>query len=208
MILNEINDNALAIPCKICGQIIDQTSQIFRIPPFDPYFLTKEQETVKEMISYIGAQTHRSCWSNWSNRELICSSVTQGLKHEFRRAMCIAESHQVIACATKNENPEFTPGVLFLPRSSLISRHILGINLGEPVVRERGKCVEHIVNILTKREVVVGFSYKVLMRTKYGKDYSVGIQFDEEFEDVIKINFICAKNDVYAVYFLYKPDIE
>ncbi len=207
MILGEIN-NALSIPCKICGQTINEISQIFRVPIFDPYFLTKDPEKVKKMISYIGAQTHRSCWSNWSNRELICSSVIQELKHEFRRSICIAKSNQVIACTTKHENPEFTPGVLFLPRSSLISRHLFGINFGDPVVRERSKCVEYIVDILTKEDFLSGFSSKVSIRTKNGIDYSIYLKFYEESDDVIKIDFISSKNDLYGVYFLYKPDIE
>ncbi|MEA5471297.1 hypothetical protein [Spirulina sp. 06S082] len=212
MILDEINSNALAIPCNICGQPIGNLWQHFRIPPFEPY-IDKNIEELQQMDreahqkaqklrSYANTLVHRHCWSNWSHQLLVCSLAIKALEHEFRGALRLAKSNRVAAYSTKHENPDFTPGVLFLPRGSLISQHLFGIELGNPVVRERGQCVESFINVLTQDKISPGFTSPLSLHQK------IYLQCDEEIDEILKINFFSAKNILYAVYFLYKPDIE
>ncbi|MBP0023597.1 MAG: hypothetical protein J7540_06310 [Roseofilum sp. SID2] len=212
MILNEI-DSYYTRPCEFCHKPLGEIHQIFRIPTFEPYIDKTLDELKKipeeahkkaaEFRAYSNCLVHRHCWFEWTQKKSACSLAIQALKHEFgkRNASCIAESDLVVAYSTQGKDSNLAPGVLFLPGSGLVSRHLLGINVGDSVVRDRGECVEALVNALAEDKVTPGFGLQLSLHTE------IDIQCVKEVDNTLQINF-ASSNEIYAVYFLYKPDIE
>jgi hypothetical protein len=183
--------------CSLCGKPIEHIYNLFRVPIFDP----SKVEYPQELVPHINRLVHRCCWEEWSNYELVCSLVIENLEDEFRSSFCLVRGEQITAWVRICGDPNFSPGTIFLPRTSLMFSNLLGIDVKSGVFRARSKSIQCLIYALLENKIHVASGQKK------EKTY-VKITYGEVIKNILKVEIISSDKVLNGIYFIYKPDLE
>lgn len=111
-----------------------------RVPIFWP-----ADDAGRALTPYIKRAVHRPCWDSWEFRDFVAEMATRTKADEFGKARTLALGRCVGAWAYDSGDMSFSRGSIFLARSAMIFKSLLGPDVDACEIRGRSPNVEEIL---------------------------------------------------------------